>query len=109
MTTQNTLGRVVKICSIIQMPTPMFFTNTDPAAGIIPRALHHLFTELGDVRCCIYIIMNKKLSAGNQGADATVRVSFVELYNEQIYDLLSASDASQAESLRIYDDKSKVI
>ena len=41
--------------------------------------------------------------------DATVRVSYVELYNEQIYDLLNLSDSSQTDSLRIFDDKNKVI
>ena len=40
--------------------------------------------------------------------DATVRVSYVELYNEQIYDLLNLSDTSQSDSLRIFDDKNKV-
>nr|CAD2208809.1 unnamed protein product [Meloidogyne enterolobii] len=63
--------------------------NTDPTAGIIPRALQQIFSELGvDI-------------------DYTVRVSFVELYNEQIFDLLSRSENSQLESLRIFDDKEK--
>ncbi|CAK5073981.1 unnamed protein product [Meloidogyne enterolobii] len=63
--------------------------NTDPTAGIIPRALQQIFSELGvDI-------------------DYTVRVSFVELYNEQIFDLLSRSENSQLESLKIFDDKEK--
>jgi hypothetical protein len=40
--------------------------------------------------------------------DATVRVSYVELYNEQIFDLLSLSETSQTDSLRIMEDKNKV-
>jgi len=43
-----------------------------------------------------------------QDIDFTVRASYVELYNENIYDLLSRSESSQFESLRIFDDKSKV-
>ena len=44
-----------------------------------------------------------------QDIDFTVRASYVELYNEQIYDLLSTSSSSQFESLRIFDDKTKVL
>ncbi|KAL7079708.1 hypothetical protein ACQ4LE_001321 [Meloidogyne hapla] len=64
--------------------------NTDPTAGIIPRALHQIFSELGD-----------------DDIDYTVRVSYVELYNEQIFDLLNQRETSQLESLRIFDDKTK--
>lgn len=47
----------------------------DPLAGIIPRTLSHLFDELRI-----------------QEVECTVRVSFIEIYNEDIYDLLSATD-----------------
>ncbi|KAL3119651.1 hypothetical protein niasHT_006737 [Heterodera trifolii] len=67
-----------------------FSWDSDPTSGIIPRALHQIFTELS-----------------NEDIDFTVRVSYVELYNEQIYDLLSLSETSQCESLRIFDDKNK--
>ncbi len=46
----------------------------DPGAGIIPRALHHLF---------------EKLEAS--GNEFSVRVSFLEIYNEELFDLLSTS------------------
>lgn len=60
--------------------------ESDPKAGIIPRALHHIFSELTEVE------------------DFCVRVSYVELYNEELYDLLgSNSDTDQR--LRIFDDK----
>nr|CAD2169206.1 unnamed protein product [Meloidogyne enterolobii] len=65
-----------------------FAWNTDPTAGIIPRALHQIFSVLGE------------------DIDYTVRVSYVELYNEQIFDLLNQTE-SQLESLRIFDDKTK--
>lgn len=54
----------------------ILITFQDTSAGIIPRALSHLFDEL------------KVL--GNQ--EYSVRVSFLELYNEELFDLLSPSD-----------------
>lgn len=50
--------------------------DKDPAAGIIPRALSNLFDNL---------------IAGN-ATEWSVRVSFLELYNEEIFDLLSSAD-----------------
>jgi len=47
----------------------------DPSSGIIPRSLSHLFDELRLLQ-----------------AEYTVRVSFLELYNEEIFDLLSPTD-----------------
>lgn len=60
----------------------------DPKAGIIPRALHHIFSTL----------------EAERPEDYSVRASYVELYNEQIYDLLSSSTAA----LRVYDSKENV-
>jgi len=48
----------------------------DTTAGIIPRALSHLFDELRLLEVQEY----------------TVRVSFLELYNEELFDLLSPND-----------------
>lgn len=59
--------------------------QNDPLAGMIPRALSHLFDEL-------------RISK----MEYNVRVSYLELYNEELFDLLSASiDNSK---LRIYED-----
>ncbi|CZT13544.1 related to chromosome-associated kinesin KIF4 [Rhynchosporium agropyri] len=57
------------------------------AAGIIPRALHALFNklELNDV-------------------ENFVKCSFIELYNEELRDLISADENTK---LKIYDDTSK--
>jgi kinesin family protein 11 len=57
------------------------------AAGIIPRALHALFTklEIDDAEC-------------------SVKCSFIELYNEELRDLISPDDNSK---LKIYEDNSK--
>ncbi|KAI6209487.1 Kinesin-like protein KIF11 [Aphelenchoides besseyi] len=63
--------------------------ENDPKAGVIPRALHHIFTKLESER----------------PEDYSVRASYVELYNEQIFDLLSGND----NSLRVFDNKDKGI
>lgn len=57
------------------------------AAGIIPRALHALFS---------------KLEADE--SEASVKCSFIELYNEELRDLISPDDNVK---LKIYDDNSK--
>ncbi|KAG7309476.1 hypothetical protein JYU34_005444 [Plutella xylostella] len=59
--------------------------QNDPLAGIIPRALSELFDEL-------------RLS----NTEYTVRVSYLELYNEELFDLLSPSEDNS--KLRIYED-----
>ena len=55
-------------------------------AGIIPRVLHTLFQKLEDE------------------AESTVKCSFIELYNEELRDLLAADDAVK---LKIFDDASR--
>lgn len=56
-------------------------------AGIIPRALHALFN---------------KLEADD--SESSVKCSFIELYNEELRDLISVDDNTK---LKIYDDTSK--
>jgi len=63
--------------------------ENDPNAGIIPRSMSGLFDGL-------------------RMSDATewgVRVSFLELYNEEIFDLLSGNDDQS--KLRLYEDGSR--
>ena len=55
-------------------PTPL--GNLSPSAGMIPRVLFHLFYQLD-----------------SSGADYSVKISFMELYNEELRDLL-ATDLS---------------
>jgi kinesin family protein 11 len=62
--------------------------ENDPTCGIIPRALHQLFEILQ-----------------SQETEHTVRVSFLELYNEELYDLLSAIDDTT--KLKIYEDSTR--
>jgi len=60
----------------------------DPDSGIIPRAISQLFDTLKD-----------------HDNEFTVRVSFLELYNEDTYDLLSSIDDTT--KLKIFDDAQK--
>ncbi|GJD11590.1 Kinesin-like protein KIF11-A [Galdieria sulphuraria] len=59
-----------------------------PSAGVIPRAIRHIFHYLQDIQ-----------------AEYTVRVSYLELYNEQLTDLLGI-DGNEVD-LRIYEDPQK--
>ncbi|XP_054005394.1 kinesin-like protein Klp61F [Hylaeus anthracinus] len=68
---------------------PSFHWQTDTRAGIIPRALSHLFDQLRLL--------------GDQ--EYSVRVTFLELYNEEVYDLLSSN--TDAAKIRIYEDSTK--
>ncbi len=61
------------------------------AAGIIPRVLQSLFNKLN-----------------TDESDCIVRCSFIELYNEELRDLLSPeADSGTASKLKIYDDNSR--
>ncbi|KAF8636454.1 hypothetical protein AX17_003270 [Amanita inopinata Kibby_2008] len=87
-------------------PTPM--GNPSPNAGMIPRVLFRMFHELE-----------------KSGADYSVKISFVELYNEELRDLLANdlpppsgnvqpmganvkdNTKGQDNSLKIFDDANK--
>ncbi|OTB05715.1 hypothetical protein M426DRAFT_56522 [Hypoxylon sp. CI-4A] len=56
-------------------------------AGIIPRVLHSLFNKLE-----------------MEDADSFVKCSFIELYNEELRDLISAEESTK---LKIFDDTSR--
>lgn len=58
----------------------------DPLAGIIPRTLHQIFEKLS-----------------SNGTEFSVKVSLLEIYNEELFDLLSpAPDVT--ERLQLFDD-----
>ncbi|KAF2671781.1 kinesin-domain-containing protein [Microthyrium microscopicum] len=62
-------------------------TDQDPlpeAAGIVPRVLHELFARLD-------ALPNSPKSG--TAPENTVRISFIELYNEELRDLLSTEDS----------------
>lgn len=64
------------------------FGMMSDAAGIIPRVLYGLFNKLEI-----------------DDTESSVRCSFIELYNEELRDLLSADD--RGNNLKIYDDNTR--
>uniref|UniRef100_A0A673KJR9 Kinesin-like protein n=1 Tax=Sinocyclocheilus rhinocerous TaxID=307959 RepID=A0A673KJR9_9TELE len=67
-------------------PNEEFTWEEDPLAGIIPRTLHQIFEKLT-----------------NNGTEFSVKVSLLEIYNEELFDLLSpAPDVT--ERLQLFDD-----
>ncbi|XP_040293401.1 kinesin-like protein KIF11 [Bufo bufo] len=63
-----------------------FTWEQDPLAGIIPRTLHQIFEKLSE-----------------NGTEFSVKVSLLEIYNEELFDLLSpVPDVS--ERLQMFDD-----
>lgn len=63
------------------------FGSYSDTAGIIPRALYQLFSKLG-----------------SDDADNSVKCSFIELYNEELRDLLAADDNTK---VKIFEDSTK--
>lgn len=55
-------------------------------AGIIPRTLHQIFEKLTD-----------------NGTEFSVKVSLLEIYNEELFDLLNPS-SDVSERLQMFDD-----
>ena len=64
--------------------------DSDPTSGIIPRAMAQIFDNLKDQA---------------DSVEYSVRVSFLELYNEELFDLLSICDSTS--KLRLYEDATK--
>ncbi|KJE96623.1 kinesin family member 11 [Capsaspora owczarzaki ATCC 30864] len=64
--------------------------QSDPEAGIVPRALHNLFEVLE-----------------SQDAEFSIKVSSLELYNEELRDLLSDAKSDDPTKLRILEDGSR--
>ena len=64
--------------------------ETDSTAGIIPRALAQILDSLKEQP---------------DNVEYSVKISFLELYNEEIFDLLSSVDDTS--KLRLFDDPYK--
>lgn len=65
--------------------------NCSEQAGIIPRAVRAIFEKLDEIK-----------------ADYTVRVSFLELYNEELQDLLAVNDnLARRKPLRLCEDSKR--
>ncbi|XP_021486932.1 kinesin-like protein KIF11 [Meriones unguiculatus] len=67
-------------------PNEAYTWEEDPLAGIIPRTLHQIFEKLTD-----------------NGTEFSVKVSLLEIYNEELFDLLSSS-TDVSERLQMFDD-----
>ncbi|KAK5854325.1 hypothetical protein PBY51_015404 [Eleginops maclovinus] len=67
-------------------PDEQFTWEEDPLAGIIPRTLHQIFEKLSE-----------------NGTEFSVKVSLLEIYNEELFDLLSPGDDVN-ERLQLFDD-----
>ncbi|XP_073541345.1 kinesin-like protein KIF11 [Phyllobates terribilis] len=63
-----------------------FTWEQDPLAGIIPRTLHQIFEKLSE-----------------NGTEFSVKVSLLEIYNEELFDLLSPTP-DVSERLQMFDD-----
>ncbi|KAL5262688.1 hypothetical protein ACHWQZ_G008176 [Mnemiopsis leidyi] len=61
----------------------------DPKIGLIPRCMSHMFDRLN-----------------SQASDFSVRLSMLELYNEELFDLLSTTD-SNTTKLRLFEDSTR--
>uniref|UniRef100_G1RQ95 Kinesin-like protein KIF11 n=1 Tax=Nomascus leucogenys TaxID=61853 RepID=G1RQ95_NOMLE len=73
-------------------PNEEYTWEEDPLAGIIPRTLHQIFEKLTD-----------------NGTEFSVKVSLLEIYNEELFDLLNPS-SDVSERLQMFDDpRNKVI
>ncbi|KAM8923926.1 kinesin-like protein KIF11 isoform 2-T2 [Pelodytes ibericus] len=67
-------------------PDGEFTWEQDPLAGIIPRTLHQIFEKLTE-----------------NGTEFSVKVSLLEIYNEELFDLLSPAP-DVGERLQMFDD-----
>ncbi|XP_062988937.1 kinesin-like protein KIF11 [Elgaria multicarinata webbii] len=67
-------------------PNEEYTWEEDPLAGVIPRTLHQIFEKLAE-----------------NGTEFSVKVSLLEIYNEELFDLLNPS-ADVGERLQMFDD-----
>ncbi|KAM3862858.1 kinesin-like protein KIF11 [Diretmus argenteus] len=67
-------------------PGETFTWEEDPLAGIIPRTLHQIFEKLSE-----------------NGTEFSIKVSLLEIYNEELFDLLSTAE-DVSERLQLFDD-----
>ncbi|KAJ2952692.1 hypothetical protein O0L34_g7035 [Tuta absoluta] len=59
--------------------------------GIIPRAFNMIFTSMEDLK--------------KMGWELTIKASFLEIYNEVIYDLLNSSKTQETHDIKMVDSK----
>lgn len=67
-------------------PNEVYTWEEDPLVGIIPCTLHQIFEKLAD-----------------NDTEFSIKVSLLEIYNEELFDLLSPS-SDVSERLQMFDD-----
>ena len=92
-------------------PSPLIDDNHDllPTAGVIPRFVHDLFSKLQiENNNTSFNNISKCLSPtpGRQSYSATVELSYYEIYNEKIHDLLR-NDTAEKLNLRLREHPTK--
>lgn len=73
-------------------------TGPDEGCGIIPRTLYNLFE----------ILKEKREKSKKTAEEFAVKLSFIELYNEELRDLLAPEEDEVARKVRIFDEVGKV-
>jgi kinesin family member 11 len=68
-------------------------SNLSAEAGVIPRSIRHIFDYI----------------EASNNSDSSVKVSFLELYNEELTDLLAPTDDKDNKRLRLLEDRSGVV
>ncbi|KAI9556503.1 hypothetical protein GHT06_016292 [Daphnia sinensis] len=66
--------------------------------GILPRSVHHLFTG-------IEMLREEAIQNGRTPPEFRVQAQFLELYNEEIIDLLEPTTRGQRSDMRIHEDQ----
>ncbi|KZS05819.1 Kinesin-like protein [Daphnia magna] len=66
--------------------------------GILPRSVHHLFTG-------IEMLREEAIQNGQTPPEFRVQAQFLELYNEEIIDLLEPTTRGQRSDMRIHEDQ----
>lgn len=81
-----------------------FSSKSDKApsegCGVIPRTLYHLFEHLERAK-------RTEKPSKTAGREYSVKLSFFELYNEELRDLLSPEDEEFSRKVRIFDESGK--
>uniref|UniRef100_A0A8C4NEM0 Kinesin family member 21A n=1 Tax=Eptatretus burgeri TaxID=7764 RepID=A0A8C4NEM0_EPTBU len=85
------------------MGTGFDMNITDEEQGIIPRAMHHLFTGIERRK-------QEAISAGHSPPEFSINAQFLELYNEEILDLFDSATDGEARhhksNIKIHEDAS---
>ena len=86
-----------------------YMSILESEAGIMPRAIHHIFQGLQrQVSDDAQRTGRRPSLFAFQYVDYTVKITYLELYNEELTDLLADVTNEQPEKIKIYEDKDTV-